>query len=39
MFKRGQLVKAVNSYYCVVERESVVFFSPELMGCVFSGKD
>lgn len=25
MFKKGQLVKAVNSYYCIVERESVVF--------------
>lgn len=25
MFKRGQLVKTVDSYYCIVERESVVF--------------
>lgn len=25
MFKRGQLVKAVNRYYCIVERESTVF--------------
>lgn len=25
MFKKGQLVKAVNSYYCIVESESIVF--------------
>lgn len=25
MFKKGQLVKAVDYYYCIVEKESVVF--------------
>lgn len=36
MFKKGQLVKAVNSYYCIVERESVVF--SELIGVRFLEK-